>query len=156
MAKEVTQWITIKGKHVPIFEGESQQDAYNRVVAKDNEDLKEKQIAKRRAEVAKLNPDSKEAKDEAYAKKAWEYFKDLKPEVLDEFEKEMADNPIALKQIQRAKRRQTVLAYYSKIPSSTVNVYAREVARLPEGDEKTWAMEGLERNKAYKYKKNNK
>ena len=88
MAKEVKQWITINGKHVPIYDGESQQDAYNRTVAKDNEDTKERQIAKRTAEIAQLNPNGKEARDEVQAKKAWEYFKDMSPELLDKYEEQ--------------------------------------------------------------------
>lgn len=143
MAKEVKQWITINGKHVPIYDGESQQDAYNRTVAKDNEDTKERQIAKRTAEIAQLNPNGKEARDEVQAKKAWEYFKDMSPELLDKYEEQMSNNPVVLRQLKRAKRRQQVLAYYSKIPTANIAVFEKEVARLPEGDEKTWAMEGL-------------
>ena len=42
--REVKGWFTLNGKHIPIFEGESKQDAVNRSIAKDNEDLKNKQI----------------------------------------------------------------------------------------------------------------
>lgn len=53
--KEIKQWITINGQHVPIFEGESKQDAVNRAIAKNNEDVKEKQIAKNKEQADKLN-----------------------------------------------------------------------------------------------------
>ena len=53
--REVEKWITVNGKHIPVFKGESTNDAYNRVVAKDNEDIKQKQIAKRKEETDKLN-----------------------------------------------------------------------------------------------------
>ena len=42
--KEPKDWITVNGKHVPIYDGESKQDAYNRAVAKQNEETKTKQI----------------------------------------------------------------------------------------------------------------
>ena len=57
--KEPTGWITVNGKHVPIYEGESKQDAYNRTIAKMNEDKKASDIAKRKEEVDKLNGKSK-------------------------------------------------------------------------------------------------
>ena len=53
--KEPKDWITVNGKHIPIYEGESKQDAYNKAVAKMNEDKKAADIAKRKAEVDKLN-----------------------------------------------------------------------------------------------------
>ena len=53
--REVENWITINGKHIPIFKGESKQDAYNRAVAKDNEDKKNADISKRQKEIDKLN-----------------------------------------------------------------------------------------------------
>ena len=53
--KEPKDWITVNGKHVPIYEGESKQDAFNRAVAKDNENKKKSDIAKRQKEVDKLN-----------------------------------------------------------------------------------------------------
>ena len=42
--KEPKAWITVNGQHIPIYDGESRQDAYNRAVAKHNEDVKQKQI----------------------------------------------------------------------------------------------------------------
>lgn len=57
----VKDWITIKGVHIPIFEKESKQDAYNRQVAKSNEDIKQKQIAenKRQAQQAQSQSSNK-------------------------------------------------------------------------------------------------
>ena len=55
MAREVKQWITIDGQHIPIFEGQSKQDVVNSFIAKKNEDTKEKQIAKNKAESDRLN-----------------------------------------------------------------------------------------------------
>ena len=51
--REVKQWITVNGKHVPIFDGETEKQAINRAIAKDNEDIKEKQIAKNKEQVSK-------------------------------------------------------------------------------------------------------
>lgn len=59
--RKVKQWITINGVHVPIYEGESKQDAVKRAIgkaqdnAKANEDQKAKDIAKNKAEKDKLN-----------------------------------------------------------------------------------------------------
>jgi len=55
MAREVKQWITVEGQHIPIFEGQSKQDAVNSFIAKKNEDTKEKQIAKNKEQADKLN-----------------------------------------------------------------------------------------------------
>jgi len=54
--KEVKQWITVNGKHVPIFEGETKSQAINRAVAKENEEIKEKQIAKNKEQVNESKP----------------------------------------------------------------------------------------------------
>ena len=53
--KEPIDWITVNGKHIPIFEGESKQDAYNRAVAKDNDDKKKSDIERNKREADKLN-----------------------------------------------------------------------------------------------------
>ena len=50
MAKEVEKLITVNGVHIPIFKGESKKDAINRFVAKKNDDIKQKQIAKNKEE----------------------------------------------------------------------------------------------------------
>ena len=55
MAKEIVDWITINGNHIPIFEGESKQDAYNRAVAKANEDKKTSDIEKHDKVAKELN-----------------------------------------------------------------------------------------------------
>ena len=47
--KKVVGWFTSKGKHIPIFEGESKQDAMNRFIAKENEDKKNADIKKNKA-----------------------------------------------------------------------------------------------------------
>lgn len=63
--REVKQWITVNGKHVPIYEGESKADAIKRATDKqinDDADKKEKQIAENKKKADKLNgkQDSKE------------------------------------------------------------------------------------------------
>lgn len=68
--KKVKQWITINGVHVPIYEGESKDDAVKRAInrgsenAKNNEDLKEKQIAKNKAQKDELNGKKAASKSE--------------------------------------------------------------------------------------------
>lgn len=59
MSKKVVDWFTVNGKHIPILEGESKEDAYNRAVAKDNEDTKTKQINKNKEQADKLNKEKK-------------------------------------------------------------------------------------------------
>jgi len=56
--REIEKWVTIKGVHVPIYKGETTQDAYNRQVAKNNEDLKAKQIEQSTKNIKDIN-DSK-------------------------------------------------------------------------------------------------
>ena len=53
--REVDQWITVNGKHIPIYKGESKQDAINRAIAKRNEDNKDKQIANNKKQSDELN-----------------------------------------------------------------------------------------------------
>lgn len=60
MAKQVKQWITVNGQHVPIFEGQSKQEAVNNALkhqksVNDDIDKKEKQIADNKKEADKLN-----------------------------------------------------------------------------------------------------
>lgn len=52
--RKVTGWFTMNGKHIPIFEGESKQDAVIRAVVKANEDKKNIQIAKNKEQVDKI------------------------------------------------------------------------------------------------------
>ncbi|MBP5423816.1 MAG: hypothetical protein J6Y78_15375 [Paludibacteraceae bacterium] len=61
--RQVKDWITINGNHIPIFEGESKQDAYNRAVAKANEDKKKTDIEKNQRESDKLNGKSRGLSD---------------------------------------------------------------------------------------------
>ena len=68
--REVERWITVNGQHIPIFKGESKQDAYNRYVAEVNEDTKQKQIAKHKSEADKLNGKFAESAHDAAAKHA--------------------------------------------------------------------------------------
>lgn len=56
--REVKQWITMNGKHIPIFEGESKAAAVKRATAKqlkEDEDKKEKQIAANKKEADRNN-----------------------------------------------------------------------------------------------------
>lgn len=55
MAREVVDWFTMNGKHIPIFEGESKQDAINRSVADVNEDKRAVDMAKNKQVADKLN-----------------------------------------------------------------------------------------------------
>ena len=54
MAEQNGQWVTIKGRHVFIADGESVQDAINKSIARQNEEKKERDIAnaKKQAEIA--------------------------------------------------------------------------------------------------------
>ena len=53
--REIKDWITVNGKHVPIYEGESKEQAYNRSIAKANEDKRQSDIAKAQVERDRLN-----------------------------------------------------------------------------------------------------
>lgn len=53
--RKIVSWITVNGKHIPVFEGESEKDAVNRTIAKDNEDMKEKQIKGYQKKIDELN-----------------------------------------------------------------------------------------------------
>ena len=57
--KEIKDWITVNHKHIPIYDGESKQDAVNRAIAKDNEDTKEKQIAQSKKQAEQASGKSK-------------------------------------------------------------------------------------------------
>lgn len=72
MQKEVKQWITINGIHIPLFEGEAVKDAVSRMknnktagpknkdskFSGDSKDYKAEQIAKNKAEADRLNKES--------------------------------------------------------------------------------------------------
>ena len=49
------KWVTIKGRHIFIKDGESVQDALNRSIAEENENKKQEQIASNAKESKKLN-----------------------------------------------------------------------------------------------------
>ena len=59
--REVSSWITINGQHVPIFKGETKEDAAKRAIKRSQENIKkdgsekDKQIKKNKAEKDKLN-----------------------------------------------------------------------------------------------------
>ena len=53
--KEPERWITVNGRHIPVYEGETKDQAVNRYIAKQNEETKEKQIAKHKEQADKLN-----------------------------------------------------------------------------------------------------
>lgn len=53
--KEPKQWITVNGQHIPMYEGETKDQVVNRYIAKNNENVKQKQIAQNKAQADKLN-----------------------------------------------------------------------------------------------------
>ena len=62
--QKIVGWFTSKGKHIPILEAQSKQEALsnyiknsdkNKSVAEKNEDIKQKQIAKNKEQADKLN-----------------------------------------------------------------------------------------------------
>lgn len=59
--KEIRDWITVNGQHVPIFEGESKEDAVSRAVAKHNEDKKNADIKRNKEEADTLNKKAKKS-----------------------------------------------------------------------------------------------
>ena len=74
--REVKQWITVNGQHIPIFEGQSKQQAIdsalkNQKKVNDEEDKKEKQIKANKKEADKLNNKNKEPK--GFSSRAAEY-----------------------------------------------------------------------------------
>lgn len=60
--REIKQWITVNGKHIPIYEGESKADAVKRATNKqinDDADKKEKQIAENKRQADDKNGKTK-------------------------------------------------------------------------------------------------
>lgn len=53
--REIERWITVNGKHIPLYDGESSQDAYNRAIARLNEDKKQSDIERNKAQADILN-----------------------------------------------------------------------------------------------------
>lgn len=53
--KKVVSWFTMNGKHIPIYEGESKDDAVRRSVVLDNEAKKQADIKRNKEEADKLN-----------------------------------------------------------------------------------------------------
>ena len=68
---KIVAWITVNGKHIPLREGESKKDAINKAIVKDNEDIKEKQIAQRQKEADERNGKVVSADKEAENLKQW-------------------------------------------------------------------------------------
>ena len=78
MQRDIKDWITVNHKHIPIYEGESKQDAVNRAVAKDNEEKKQKDIEKRNREIERLNPSTqKKVSDDDFDIKSLGELKDV-------------------------------------------------------------------------------
>lgn len=50
-----TSWITLNGRHIPLYEGESKQDAVNRFIANSNEDKRQAEIRRNSEQAARLN-----------------------------------------------------------------------------------------------------
>ena len=74
--REVKQWITVNGQHVPIFEGQSKADAVKVAIAKQTNadaDKKEKQIAANKKEAEKLNSASSKSEPKGFRNRAEEY-----------------------------------------------------------------------------------
>ena len=80
--KEPKQWITVNGQHIPIFEGETKDQAVNRYIAKTNEEKKQKDIARNKAQADKLN--GKKSKEQTKEQKLAELKKqyDATPSIL--------------------------------------------------------------------------
>ena len=53
--KQVKDWITVNHQHIPIYEGESKQDAINRSAVLQNEKKKESEIQQNQKDAKKLN-----------------------------------------------------------------------------------------------------
>lgn len=66
--KEIKDWITVNHQHIPIFEGQSKQDAINKAKkhqksVNDDEDKKQKQIAENKKQADKKNNEEKGISD---------------------------------------------------------------------------------------------
>jgi len=87
--REVKQWITVNGVHVPVFEGESKADAVKKVTGQDvPERLRKLREERNKAESEMLNPHKEAAKNES---KQTEEQKIISKNE-DEKEKQIADN----------------------------------------------------------------
>jgi hypothetical protein len=59
-ARTIVDWITVNGNHVPVFEGETTEDAVKRFTkVSESESKKESQIAQNKAQADKLNEEEK-------------------------------------------------------------------------------------------------
>lgn len=139
ITKTITGWITVNGKHIPLFDGESSEDAYKRSI-------------KGKAREQKAKKEAKQHKAEKSDKRdamLFKYFKDLDPKTLDKYEKGYADDKQMMKQIAKVRKYQYTVKYYSSLPKDTLKHYIQEVNALPASEEKGWRMEGLKKNKHY-------
>lgn len=59
MSREIKDWVTVNHKHIPIYEGESKQDVVHRVIAKDNENKKQKDIERNQKEANRVGHKTK-------------------------------------------------------------------------------------------------
>ena len=73
--KQVKDWFTANGKHIPIFEGESKSQAMNRYIAEKNDEIRQKQIEENRNQ-------AKQVKLSQLPKRI--YYKDIPAKVANE------------------------------------------------------------------------
>ena len=53
--REVKQWITVNGNHIPLYDGDTKEQAVSRYIANKNESIKNKQIAENKKQTDKLS-----------------------------------------------------------------------------------------------------
>jgi len=89
MSKEVKQWITVNGQHIPIMEGQTKAEAVKKAISKqvnDDADKKEKQIAANKKEADKLNgKKSDDITAEQFNKEAKRQGIDISAEDIEEY-----------------------------------------------------------------------
>lgn len=88
------EWITVNGRHIMIGKGESRDEAISRAIAKKNEETKEKQIAKSKAEADRLNGKQKILGTDEIQNKFTSYLKsnksgDSPQKMVRDFEKQL-------------------------------------------------------------------
>ena len=102
--REVKQWITVNGKHVPIFEGESKADAVKRAVGKNNSTDTEKKSAGQKEEkpdwIADWDPIPDDPKEERKKRLARE-----KADEDDAYDKEHGEGKYAKKETVEDKKK---------------------------------------------------
>ena len=73
--REIKQWITVNGNHIPIYENESNYDAMRRFIAEKNEAIKQSQIEKNKEQADLLN-NKKTVKKSMTLKEIQNHYKD--------------------------------------------------------------------------------